>query len=222
MFEPNMEYNALIKKNKKGKYVMRSDLGTPIQRQSIAEKQNMEPAAQPSTQTQETITTTSTTTTVPNEISTGVDMNISESTTGVNVSMNVSINDNISAIESTSSETTVTTTSTSSSYDSEQKDVTGCTSAMMASKYDKVKESISSKPFADEKMIVAKQVLKSTCVSVDQVIGLMGLFTYEEEKLALAKLAYAKTINQDDYYQVNDAFTYSDSIEQLDAFLSSQ
>ena len=98
----------------------------------------------------------------------------------------------------------------------------GCSNPMSASSFSRAQQSISGKAFEDEKMTVFKQVIKNNCVSVNQVIAFMNQFTYEEEKLQVAKLAYPQTINKSDYYQVNDGLTYSDSIEELNAFLERQ
>ncbi|MEO1253922.1 MAG: DUF4476 domain-containing protein [Bacteroidota bacterium] len=99
---------------------------------------------------------------------------------------------------------------------------TGCSSEMATGDFNRAKESIEGKAFADEKMTVFKQIIRSNCLSVNQVKGMMALFTYEEEKLDVAKLSYPKTVDQGNYYQVNDALTFSDSVEELEAFLAKQ
>ncbi|MEO1051942.1 MAG: DUF4476 domain-containing protein [Bacteroidota bacterium] len=106
---------------------------------------------------------------------------------------------------------TVQTTTTSS----------GCY-AMSNADFSTAMESISSKSFAEEKMTVAKQVLRSNCMTVDQIKEVIGIFTYEDDKLEFAKVAYPKAVDKSNYYQVNDTFTYSETIEQLDAFLKKQ
>lgn len=68
-------------------------------------------------------------------------------------------------------------------------------------------------------MTLAKQVLRANCVSTDQVIGIMNLFSFEDNKLAFAKFAYEKTTDKGNYYKINDAFTYSSSIDELNEFL---
>ncbi len=98
----------------------------------------------------------------------------------------------------------------------------GCTRAMTDGDFGRAKESIENKSFGDEQMTVFKQVIRSNCLSVSQVIGMMDLFTYEDEKLEVAKLAYTKTVDKGNYYQVNDALTYSDSVVELEAFLEKQ
>ncbi|MEM9340925.1 MAG: DUF4476 domain-containing protein, partial [Bacteroidota bacterium] len=93
---------------------------------------------------------------------------------------------------------------------------------MAASGFSRAKASIESKSFSDEQLTVFKQIISNNCVSVSQVVGFMNLFTYEEEKVTVAKLAYPKTVDKGNYYQVNDALTYSDSIEALNGFIEKQ
>ena len=91
-----------------------------------------------------------------------------------------------------------------------------------SSSFAQANESISNKSFADEKMAVFKQIIRAHCVSVDQVIGFMGRFTFEEDKLEVAKASYPKTVDQRNYYRINDVLTYSDSVEELETFLARQ
>ena len=86
----------------------------------------------------------------------------------------------------------------------------------------KAMTSIENKSFADEKMVIAGQILRANCLYVSQVKTLMGLFTYEEDKIAIAKKSYPRTVDQNNYYQLNDALTYSESVEELNRFLESQ
>ncbi|MEM7549417.1 MAG: DUF4476 domain-containing protein [Bacteroidota bacterium] len=98
----------------------------------------------------------------------------------------------------------------------------GCANAMANGDFERAKESINNKSFADEKLTVFKQIIRGNCMSVDQLVGFMDLFTFEEGKLEVAKLSYAKTVDQGNYYRVNDALTFTESVEELEAFLAKQ
>ena len=52
-----------------------------------------------------------------------------------------------------------------------------------------------------------------------QVKELMSLFTFENNKLELAKYAYRKTVDQKSYFQVMDALTFSSSKDELARFI---
>ena len=95
-------------------------------------------------------------------------------------------------------------------------------SGMSDNNFRKAVASIENKSFADEKMAIASQVLRANCLYVSQVKAMMDLFTYEEDKIAIAKKSYPRTLDQNNYYQLNDALTYSESVEELNRFLESQ
>jgi len=49
---------------------------------------------------------------------------------------------------------------------------------------------------------------------------LVGLFTFESSKLEIAKAAYGRTIDKNNFYQVNDAFTFSSSVDELSEYIN--
>lgn len=168
-----------------------------------------------------TTTTTSTTTT-----GTSDNVNIGMGTPGGNIGISINVNDGMGGI-STSTSTTTTTTSTTSSSGGTTTTTTappsgnGCLYPMSSSDFAKAKESVKSKSFEDSKLTVAKQILNTNCLSSAQVKEIMQLFTYEETKLDWAKFAYGKTTDPGNYYQLNDAFTFETSIEELNNYIKS-
>ena len=97
-----------------------------------------------------------------------------------------------------------------------------CASSMAATSFMKAKDSISASSFEDSKMTVAKQVTKANCMTAEQIMEVMGLFSFEDNKLEYAKFAYDFCYNQGDYYEVNTAFTFESSIEELNKYLESK
>jgi hypothetical protein len=73
--------------------------------------------------------------------------------------------------------------------------------------------------FESDKFSIAKQAIRSNFMSADQIGGIMMEFSYESSKVDFAKFAYAYCIDQQNYYQVNSAFSYSSSIQELENFL---
>lgn len=94
--------------------------------------------------------------------------------------------------------------------------------AMDNASFGRAKQSVKSKSFSSSKMTAAKQVLQNNCLDVTQVKQMAGLFTFEEDKLEFVKAAYHQTTNQHEFYLVNDIFTFSQSIENLDRYIKSQ
>ena len=69
-------------------------------------------------------------------------------------------------------------------------------------------------------MMIAKQATKNKCLNVDQIKLVLDKFTYENNKLEFAKYAYKNCTDKDDYYRVNESFTYSSSKNELNEYIS--
>jgi hypothetical protein len=94
-----------------------------------------------------------------------------------------------------------------------------CTVAMSNSSFLAATNSIKKQSFADTKMKTAQQVLRSNCMSTTQIVEVMKLFSFEESKLEFAKAAYKKCVDKEQYFVVNDAFTFSSSVDELTEFI---
>jgi hypothetical protein len=264
------EVTYIVKKNKKGEYVLRyygqTDGPTTEERpqsldevKSIAEVDDMEHSSedvqinqtisiqeQPAAKTTVTQTTTTTTKAQPaaSTPSTGGNLSMGINVDGMNmgISINASDLDMEMDVEETH-QTTVTTTTTTTTTQQEPapapkpaprpaakpapapapaQPVGRCASSMAPASFSKAKENISSNSFEDSKMTVAKQVTKANCMTAAQIVEVMGLFSFEDSKLQYAKYAYDYCYNQGDYYEVNSAFTFESSIEDLNQYLESK
>jgi hypothetical protein len=167
--------------------------------------------------------TTTTTTTTTNGNGANVGMNVG----GVGISINV--NDGMGG-SSTTSTTTTTTTSSSSSTTTSGNTSSGtttqsaqssnqCVWPMSSSDFANAKASVQKQSFEDGKLKVAKQILNTNCMSTAQVKEIMGMFTMEDTKLDWAKYAYGKTTDPNNYYQLNDGFSFSSSTDELDEYI---
>jgi len=50
----------------------------------------------------------------------------------------------------------------------------------------------------------------------------MQAFTFEDTKLQFAKFAYGRTFDIGNYFVVNNAFDFSSSVDELNAFIATQ
>lgn len=98
----------------------------------------------------------------------------------------------------------------------------GCHYPMSPADFNRAKGSISSQSFEDSKLTIAKQIATNNCMLSDQVKEIMNIFTFEETKLEFAKFAYGRTHDLGNYYIVNDAFTFSTSIDELNSYISTR
>lgn len=71
----------------------------------------------------------------------------------------------------------------------------------------------------NSRMAVARQIIDQNNFTSDQVKYLMQLFSFENNRLDIAKFAYRNTVDQRNYFVVYDALSHSNSKEQLADFI---
>jgi hypothetical protein len=86
--------------------------------------------------------------------------------------------------------------------------------------FNSLRASIKSKSFEDSKLTMAKQALKNNCLNTNQIKDLMQTFSFESTKLDFAKSAYSKCSDKNNYYLINDVFTFESSIDELNDFIN--
>ena len=91
---------------------------------------------------------------------------------------------------------------------------------MSIPEFNALKSSVASKSFDSSRLTVARQGVKSNVLASWQVAELMGLLSFESSKLELAKFAYRYVADKGNYYLVNDQFTFSSSISELDQYIA--
>ena len=170
------------------------------------------------TTTQQTTTTTTT--------GDGASVNMNAGGVGINVT----IVDNMGGATSTTTTTTTTSSSSTTTSGTTQpaqpvqpvNTATQCYYPMSATDFANAKSSVEKQSFEDGKLKVAKQIMSTNCMSVAQVKEIMAMFSYEDTKLEWAKFAYGKTTDPNNYYQLNDGFTYSSSVDALNEYIETQ
>ena len=241
MPEPGFEHTVNIKMNMKKELKMRYFGKVPLDqapKSSAATVQyhTAEDAASAANSGTSNNTTDSDNNTTITTTSTEVNSNPENVTINVNmggVGMNVNVNgmDNNNAAYSSSSSTTITSSTTTSGNDKPKNpspgsdasiqpvNAGGCNGAMNATSYDKMKQSIMSKPFSDTKMSTAKVATKNSCLSAAQIQGICALFSMDDDRLEYAKYAYNFCVDKANYYQVSEAFSFSSTTDDLNKFL---
>lgn len=98
----------------------------------------------------------------------------------------------------------------------------GCPWPMDQSTFGAAMGTIQKQSFEDSKLKIAQQVFSSNCLTTAQVTQIMGLFSFEDSKLEFAKFAYGRTYDLGNYFMVNNAFTFSSSVDELNEFIAAQ
>ena len=96
----------------------------------------------------------------------------------------------------------------------------GCPYPISPYNFTALKNTISTKSFEDSKLLIAEQLIASNCLLSLQVREIMMLFSFEDSKIQIAKYAYNYTFDIGNYFKVNDAFTFENSIGELNTYIS--
>jgi hypothetical protein len=91
---------------------------------------------------------------------------------------------------------------------------------MSAQDFQQLINTVSNRSFESDKLLISKQALKDRYLSTAQIAQLMNLYSFESTKLAFAKYAFDFCADPQNYYTINDAFTFSGSINSLEQYIS--
>ena len=81
--------------------------------------------------------------------------------------------------------------------------------------FEEAKALLSKETFDDTRLTAAKQIVANNPMTVNQIAQICRLFTYENNKLELAKFAYSYCIEKNKYYMLNEVFTFDSSKQEL-------
>lgn len=76
--------------------------------------------------------------------------------------------------------------------------------------------------FEDRMIGIAKTALKNRVLKTNQVHELLQQFTFEPNKLDIAKYCFDKTIDQNNYYTLYNDFTFNNYSAQLEKYINSK
>ena len=94
--------------------------------------------------------------------------------------------------------------------------------AMNDMEFSNLLNTIRNASFESTKLSTANTVARSNNFTTNQVRAILQQFSFESTKLDFAKTAYAKTIDKNNYYTINDVFSFSSSTIALNDFLASR
>lgn len=86
--------------------------------------------------------------------------------------------------------------------------------------FEQLKRTISNGSFESTRLNIFKQALAYNYFTTAQVCDLMDQFWFESTKLEVAKISYPKTIDQQNYYLVNNQFGFSSSVNELGEYIA--
>jgi hypothetical protein len=91
--------------------------------------------------------------------------------------------------------------------------------AMSNTDFVQAKETLRREWFENTRLETAKQIIDRDHFTSQQVKEMVLLFTFENNRLDIAKYAYGKTVDKGNYFLLNDAFTFNNNKEALKEYI---
>jgi hypothetical protein len=92
--------------------------------------------------------------------------------------------------------------------------------AMSSANFGNALATVRNQSFDENKLSTARQIATSNCLSVNQISQLASLLSFEDNKLEFAKFAYDRCVDPGNYFNLNNIFSFSSSVESLNQYIS--
>ncbi len=92
-------------------------------------------------------------------------------------------------------------------------------SAMSWEAFASAKHQIASQSFDSNRLEMAKQIASWNYMTASQIREIASLFSFDSTRLEYAKYAFQSCINPGEYFMLNDVFTFSSSVRELNEFI---
>ncbi|MGB8191499.1 MAG: DUF4476 domain-containing protein [Chitinophagaceae bacterium] len=87
--------------------------------------------------------------------------------------------------------------------------------------FQSMKQTLRRESFDNSRLTLAKQMMERNNFETSQVKEMLYLFSFESNRLELAKYAYRNTVDKKNYFSLYDAFSFSSSKEELSKYIGS-
>lgn len=94
-----------------------------------------------------------------------------------------------------------------------------CSLPMNSTDFNESLNSVNSKIYDKDKVLIAKQIVKGNCLTSKQIRDIAKTMMYDQGKLEFAKFAYSFVYDPGKYYLVNDAFMYPSNSTELSQYI---
>lgn len=95
----------------------------------------------------------------------------------------------------------------------------GYSNIMSAREFETLKDQLRREWFENNRLTSVCTIIEKSNFTTRQVKDLMLLFTFESNRLEIAKSAYRKTVDKENYFELNDVLTFTSSKEDLARFI---
>ncbi|HZG99963.1 MAG TPA: DUF4476 domain-containing protein [Flavisolibacter sp.] len=104
-------------------------------------------------------------------------------------------------------------------WEGEDEDTYREEAAMSASSFETLRNTLRQERFTSSRMMMLKQALQDNYFTAEQVKLMAQLFSFEDDKLQVAKLAYNRTVDKTNYHLLYSILSYSSSKEDLARYI---
>lgn len=80
-------------------------------------------------------------------------------------------------------------------------------------------QAVKARSFEDQKVLLAKQALAETDIRSEDLRRLLQGFDFDKGKVELAKYAYARVADRQNFYRIYDSFSFDASVRELQQFI---
>jgi hypothetical protein len=87
--------------------------------------------------------------------------------------------------------------------------------------FQNLRAAIAGRDFESTRLSMTRQLLAERYLNTRQVMSLMQLFDFESNRLEVAKFAFARTIDRNNYYQTFALFDFDSSVRELSRYMES-
>jgi hypothetical protein len=98
----------------------------------------------------------------------------------------------------------------------------GCVVPMADDAFNRGMQTIKRESFSSTQKTVMRQVFSQNCINTTQIKQVLSLFSFESDKVEVAKYLYPRCTNKEEYYLLNDAFSFSSTVESLAGWVQEQ
>jgi len=85
--------------------------------------------------------------------------------------------------------------------------------------FDYLMESLYKTSFDNTRLTIAKSALRENNICCDQLLKIMNTFTFESNKLEIAKAGWHSVVDRERFYIIYSAFTFKSSIDEIENYI---
>ena len=92
--------------------------------------------------------------------------------------------------------------------------------AMSNSEFQRLLNNVKNESFADDQTSVVNIAAKSKYFSISQLITLLDVFSFSDDKINIVQIVYPRVVDKDNAHNLLGAFTYSDDKDRVEQIIS--